>query len=188
MRARLLAILLVAIALWPRFALAIDCTKASLDDEKATCTDPRLKAADERLNETYRRVWRSRDEADRRGLKALQEDWIFWRGQSALFDGKIDGQSLREDIDQRRDFLEHVEGIGAERRGRLTFLALDSPPFRRGDSSVHVSAFKFAVPRTAGERLFNDEMDKKIDYGGSPEIPDNRNAIAAMRPAFFALI
>jgi len=160
MRACLLTILAIIFTSWSRSVLAIDCTKASFNDEKAICVDPELKTADKRLNETYRRVWRARDKGDRRGLEALQEDWIFMRHPSAFVDDKIDRQFLREDIEQRRDFLEHGEGR-SQGRGRLTYIALDSPALRKGDSAAHVSAFKFAVPRTPGERLLNDEIDKK---------------------------
>ena len=172
MRTSLLAVLLLLLAYPFSPALAIDCTKPSQPDEKMICADLELKARDERLNETYQRVSGTRDPTERRALLALEKAWRSILARSSRVGDRIDRQFLLDEIDQRREFLDNGEGIGPERRGRLTYFSVDSPALRKRDSWVRVSSFKFATPHNSGERLFNAEMDKTVDYGGSQEMDD----------------
>jgi Lysozyme inhibitor LprI len=163
-RKHLLAACFLAIICSSLPARAIDCTKASQPDEKAICADPVLKAADERLNETYRRVWHERGPADRRGLEALQEDWISARRFSAFPADKLNRQYLLEEIGQRRELLERGEGVGPDKRGRLTYITIDVPADdEKKEESITIHLFKFSRARTAGERLFNSHIENSID-------------------------
>jgi uncharacterized protein len=145
-------------------AHAIDCTKASRGDEKAICADPVLKTADERLNQTYERIWRARSADERKGLEALQRDWITGRNDCPHSNDTTDARCLLGKIEERRAFLVRAEGVGPERRGRLTYLAIDKPAIVERDTALHVSAFRFANARSAGERLFNTEINRQIEY------------------------
>lgn len=137
----------------PPAALALDCTKATTDVEKAICANPRLKMADDRMSEAYAALRKRLRGNDLKMLAASQRKWLKLREENA--------SQILELTEARRRFLagapESGKGIG--QRLIPVFIEQD------GDAhsyDVNFELLRFAKPKSDVEKRFNAEVDKVL--------------------------
>jgi len=144
-------------------AEAIDCRAAATRPEKAICADPAAKSADERMADAFAALRSQIPEAERDALTTDQRHWITTRNDSCSYDpdgkalaGAALSACLGRQSEQRRLFL---SGMPADGPG---LAAAIRPFFIKGRDGRVVSGLRFTAPQSAGERLFNDAVDRRL--------------------------
>ena len=148
----------------PRRAAAMNCQAASTRQEKAICTDPAAKAADEQMAEAFAVLRSQISGPDRDTLVTDQRHWITTRNEMCGFDsrgGPLAGPSLSaclgRESNQRRLFLSGMPSDGPGLPGSIRPFFLKG----KGDGRV-ISGLRFAAPQSDGERLFNRAVDAQL--------------------------
>jgi uncharacterized protein YecT (DUF1311 family) len=156
-----LATVLALLATRP--ATAINCQAAATRQEKTICADPAAKLADDRMADAFAALRSGMPEADRDALVTDQRHWISARNDSCTYgaDGRpLAGPALSaclaKESEQRRLFLSGMPADGPGLPGALR------PFFIKGKDGRVISGLRFANPQSAGERLFNSEVDRQL--------------------------
>ena len=153
-----LLVLLLAPALAPGQAQAMDCSKARTAVEKAICASSDLRAKDDEMSALYGEIKAASTEAEQKMLAAAQKKWIAEREDSC---GQSEGEDLAtcvsDSIDERITLFKVApqSGPGSGRKMIPTFLVRD------GDSkhyAVNVELARFAGPKSPAESIFNDKI------------------------------
>jgi len=164
MRHRLLSILLlVCMDLLPYHAAALDCQSPARADWKAICLDPALKAADENRRALYERISAGLPAAERTAFAAYETGWLSARsGRCPVRNGDVDKACLRETID---DHAAELAALGVPSSGSASRLRFRSRKKTDVNPNVdiHATYVEFDGPRTAAERLFNEQVLKLVD-------------------------
>ena len=139
---------------------AFDCAKAASSIEKAICTDPKLKAADDAMATAYAALRDSLVGADRKSLGASQRKWVKSREDSCGYQqGAEQANCILSQTDERRQLLlaEPESGPGTGSRLMPVFIQQDADP-RHYD--IDFTLIKFVKPQSKGEILFNNRVTK----------------------------
>jgi len=164
MRHRLLSILLpVCVALVPYHASALDCQTPARSDLRTICRDPVLKAADERRLALYERVLSGLSAAEQSAFAAYESGWMRARsGRCPVRNDQIDKPCLREMIDDHAAELAALDGKSSGSTGHLRFRSRKRTDVNP-NVDIHATYVEFDEPRTAAERLFNEQVLKLVD-------------------------
>ncbi len=146
-----------------RPAAAINCQAAATRQEKAICTDPAAKSADERMAEAFAGLRSQLADAGRDALVSDQRRWITTRNDSCIYDtagkelaGAALSSCLAKESERRRLFLSGLPADGPGLPGAIR------PFFIKGRDGRVISGRRFAAPQSAGERLFNSAVDHQL--------------------------
>lgn len=162
------ALLLLISAATP--ALALDCGNAKTSQDRALCADPSAQAADAAMTTAYRALFTRLSGADKTGLLLSQRAWLKSRAYRCPDStGKKLAQCLAERSLERQRFLEGRPETGPGSGGRLVPVFIETPD-RKGYYEIDVTALKYAPPTSAGETLFNSEVDKLLK-----QVPPGKN-------------
>ena len=66
----------------------VDCKNPKYTPEFNFCSEQAFKAADKKLNDTYKKVQAALSEEDKKALQSIQRDWIKLRGQHCALETK----------------------------------------------------------------------------------------------------
>jgi uncharacterized protein YecT (DUF1311 family) len=143
-------------------AAAIDCGSAKSEAEKAICSDPEARGADEALGKSYTRLRNLLIGEDSTGLRNSQVKWIGERDEACRGPQAITPRSrcLAEKSRERRRFLD-----GEPRAGDIS-VSLFRPrfvfrPVKNGSVPVFIEAIRFDGDGVWQSRL-NDRIDSAI--------------------------
>lgn len=152
--------LLVVLGVQP--AAAIDCARAKSPIEKAICADPKLKAADDAMAAAYSRLRETLSAAERKGLTASQRKWIKSREDICGYQEGAERSScvLGQTEERRRLFLAEPESGPGTGSPMVPIFVQQDPDRYRFD--IDYTLIRFAAPKSAGENLFNAEVDKMV--------------------------
>lgn len=160
MHLRLLpAPLLIATLASPAFAL--DCNKARAPIDKAICASPEAGAADDAMSKAYQSLAAGAAESDKKMLLEQQRTWLKTRTDQCTGTDVSVVACVIEETKKRTAYLSATPLSGPGVAGKLMPVIIATPP-RKGTTQIDVGILKFAAPRTAGERLFNKEVDKLL--------------------------
>ncbi|MBR1162410.1 lysozyme inhibitor LprI family protein [Bradyrhizobium elkanii] len=134
----------VASILFAQPALAIDCTAASSAAEKAICSDPGARSADEALGKTYGQLRRSLSVDAAAGLRRSQTEWIKSRDAVCAAPNAIKPLSacLAVQSRERQGYLDGRPRAGdvSDRLFRPVFI---SRPAKNGSADLAISDIEF---------------------------------------------
>lgn len=138
-------------------AQALDCGKAATAVETTICAAPQLKAADDAMAAAYEELWQGYDKTERAALAGLQRRWLKKREESCARQAGADLTAcILAWTEERRRFLTGAPESGPGTAGRM----IPVFAFQQGDDiknyDIAVGLLKFADPRSAGEKLFNE--------------------------------
>jgi uncharacterized protein len=148
-------VVLLAAALLPGEARAIDCAAATDAITKGICAVPALTEKEDAMEGLLAEISKLSSEGERAMLEKIQNSWIEERSDNC---GDLDAESiaecLNEGLDERiAEFKVTPEsGTGASSRMIPVYVT------QVGDDthySVYAQAFRFAEPKSDGEKLFN---------------------------------
>ncbi len=151
---RLLASLIVLLALTGH-AQALDCATASSVIDKGLCASPALAEKEKMMEAQFAEVSKLSNAEERTMLDLVQKGWIEERADNCGdLDGESLGECLAEGLDERiAEFMAMPDsGPGAPSRMIPVFVV------RPGDQthySIYAQSFRFAEPKSPGEKLFN---------------------------------
>ncbi len=151
-------------------ALALDCGKAKTTQDKAICADPAARAADAAMTKAYSALFQRLSEPDRKALLLSQRLWLRDRtnGCPEAPGAKL-VQCLAQKSTERQRFLEGRPETGPGSGGRLIAVFIEHAG-HKGYYEIDVTALKYAPPTSAGEKLFNAEVDKLLK-----QVPGGKN-------------
>ncbi len=162
------ALLLLLTASAP--GLALDCGKAKTPQDKAICTDPAARDADAAMAKAYQALFERLAEPERKKLLLSQRLWLRDRtNECADATGEKLAQCLAQKSFERQRFLEGRPETGPGSGGTLTPVFIETEG-RKGYYEIDVTALKYAPPISAGEKLFNAEVDKLLK-----QVPAGKN-------------
>jgi uncharacterized protein YecT (DUF1311 family) len=143
-------------------ALALDCSKAKTQVEKAICADPAAAAADRSMEDAYGRLAAGLSPDEKKALLASQRAWLKLRGNTCQGDNGITASCLVKRTEQRSRYLAGLPetGPGSGSRLRPIFRQESGP---RLQYEIDVNALKFEAPALLGEKLFNARVDKLLE-------------------------
>ncbi|MBL8894800.1 MAG: DUF1311 domain-containing protein [Rhizobiales bacterium] len=153
-------------------AVAFDCNKASTKIERAICADPALKAADDAMSAAYSGLKHSLQGNEASMLQLAQKRWLSIRhDRCASETGQDLTTCLLDFTKERRLLLEGApeSGPGAGARIIPIFIQQEGGAKRY---DVDYTLLRFADADTAGQKLFNRELDaiaKKAPLGQQNE-------------------
>jgi uncharacterized protein YecT (DUF1311 family) len=143
-------------------ALALDCSKAKTQVDKAICADPAAAAADRSMEDAYGRLAAGLSPDEKKALLASQRAWLKLRGNTCQGDNGITASCLVKRTEQRSRYLAGLPetGPGSGSRLRPIFRQESGP---RLQYEIDVNALKFEAPALLGEKLFNARVDKLLE-------------------------
>jgi uncharacterized protein len=148
--------------LLPYHASALDCQNPTRGDARTICRDPLLKAAEERRIVLYERMAGAMASEERAGFTAYENGWVNGRNARCPLRGdEVDRNCLREVIDDHIAELEALDGRSAGLSGRLRFRYRKSAAINP-NIDIHATYVEFESPRTAAERLLNEQVAQLI--------------------------
>jgi uncharacterized protein YecT (DUF1311 family) len=140
-------------------AVAFDCAKASTKTERTICADPTLKAADDAMSAAYDALRHSLQGKEGSMLKLAQKRWLVIRDDRCSPESGQDlTNCLLKFTEDRRLLLEGAPESGPGSGARIV------PVFIQQEGSakqydVDYTLLRFADPRSAGQELFNRQLD-----------------------------
>jgi uncharacterized protein len=141
----------------PNAAQAIDCAKASADDEIAICQDKHLLEMDKALNDAYRTAYNNAAGTEKPVFALSQKIWLREERSSC----KKNASCLEQHLDERTRFLAGRSKWGPGVPGKLVPVLKAEDRIPALNFSSIVSLLKFVSPRSDGERLFNKLVDER---------------------------
>src|SRR5579883_21320 len=153
---------LAPVLLVPASASALDCARATTENEKAICSDASARDADNALGKVFDALHGAAAANERAALVAAQLRWIELRDSNcATTKDAALSACLRDETKQRIAFL---TGTSAAGPGAPRALA---PFFRqqkggKGRADIDIQLLRFAAPANAGEKAFNAEVAKLV--------------------------
>ena len=144
-------------------ASAFDCAKASTDVEKKICAEPALMAADQMLVVAYNALAARLDAAKQDQLKISQRNFITLRE----FCGSAEGSAsciLDKTILRLRFLAGGVEpaALSGPMPKMEPLLVQQQGDPKAGLYTIDMAVSVFSEPQSAGERAFNDSMNKAV--------------------------
>lgn len=164
MHHRLLSTALAAfVGFVPYHAQALDCQNATRPDDKAICRDLGLKFAEEKRATLSERLLAVLPSDDRTTFSAYEMGWMNARAAHCLSrNGDMDKACLRDEIDDRIAELEALKARGGDATGPLRFRSRRKKE-TNPNVDIHALYVEFEAPRTAAERLFNDQVAQLVN-------------------------
>lgn len=151
-------------------ALALDCSKAKTAQDKTTCKNAAARDADAAMAKAYQALFERLAEPDRKMLLLSQRAWLRDRTNGcADATGEKLAQCLAQKSLERQRFLEARPETGPGSGGTLTPIFIETAG-RKGYYEIDVTALKYVPPTSAGEKLFNAEVDKLLK-----QVPGGKN-------------
>ena len=139
-------------------AFAFDCTKAATEVEKAICAAPALKQLDDELAAAYAAVKAASSPDAQKMLARSQKRWISEREYCSGDDQGI-VPCVTQKTKARLSLLLGTPESGPGTAERLVPVFLVQEGSEK-QWDIDISVFRFATPRTAGEKRFNALVDK----------------------------
>jgi uncharacterized protein YecT (DUF1311 family) len=158
---------------------AFDCAKASTVVERAICADPDLKASDDGMSQAYAHLRETMQGRERNMLQLAQKRWVNLREDRCNGEtGTALTSCLLNFTRERRLLLE-----GAPESGPGAGVPI-VPVFIQQEGGakqydVDYTLLRFASPATAGQELFNRELNKIGDK--APLGPHGQDAMEGMQ-------
>lgn len=175
-------------------ARAIDCAKAREPIERAICGDPVAKASDDAMGAAFRTLLGALSGAEKQVALDDQRGWLARRNENCVKASDSPAACARRHNDERADMLagRAASGPGLEPGLQPRFVLQASG---RDKVGVRAQYYRFAEPRTAGERLVNAEADRAaaaIEYAKSEpdDVTWTVNEVWSIRyasPAFLSI-
>ncbi|MBL8906385.1 MAG: DUF1311 domain-containing protein [Rhizobiales bacterium] len=138
---------------------ALDCGKAATAVETAICADPDLRAAEDRLDAAYGEVRRLSSDGERTMLVRAQRHWLAEREANCPASALGLQGCIGDMTGVKTAELEGGPGSGPGSGSRI----IPYYVFQDGSESayaIQAQFFRFAEPRSAGEKAFNAAMAK----------------------------
>jgi uncharacterized protein YecT (DUF1311 family) len=177
MKRLVLALLILPVA---GEAQAFDCSKAATTVEAAICGDAALKAADDAMSAAYADLRALSSPAERKGLAISQKTWLAERERDCVEADKANATCIRERTGERRKRLAAEPKSGPGARSRLMAVFVQRIGTRKLPG-VDYQLVRFAKPQSAGETLFNREVEKIArDFPGPNDEESPQDIIYAM--------
>lgn len=154
-------------------AAALDCANAKTPQDRALCADPSAKAADAAMTKAYEALSARLTNSAKDQLLQSQRTWLKSRTYLCPDKGKKLAICLTTINFERQRFLEGLPETGPGSGGVLKPIFIEAAG-RKGYYATDVTALKYAPPTSAGERLFNAEVDKLLK-----QVPSGKNDDAA---------
>jgi len=139
---------------------AFDCSKASTIIERAICADSELKAADDGMSDAYAALRESMKGRERNMLQLAQKRWLKLREDRCGADsGAALTSCLLAFTKDRRLLLEGAPESGPGAGAPIVPVFIQQQgDFKHYD--VDYTLLRFASPASAGQELFNRELNK----------------------------
>lgn len=155
--------LAIALMLFADPALAFDCARAKSAAERAICSDPEARIADEALGKAYNRLRNSLVGEDAAELRHAQIEWIHSR-DAACSTG--DAKCLAEKSRERLRYLDGkpLDGDVSASLFRPMFI---SRPAQNGSAPLSIRAIKFT-----GDGVWQSRLNATIDSAVKRAISD----------------
>lgn len=174
---RLARILVVSAAvLLPGEAEAIDCTAAADVIAKGICAAPALTGKENAMEGLLAEVSKISSDGERAMLEKIQKSWVEERSDNC---GDLDAESLTECLDEGLD--ERIAEFRAVPESGPGTPSRMIPVYvtQVGDDthySLYAQAFRFADPKSNGEKLFNAHVAgvlAKLPLAAQPAGPED---------------
>lgn len=136
-------------------ATSFDCTKAARPLEQLICSDPALRAQDDKMAALYSSALTKVSDGGKRILRDGQRQWLqYIQTVCANVDGNVEGpkeavRCLRNEYEQRLRALSHA----AVRIGPYIFLRVERFKVTEGPSSAKSDPWRFTTARMAYPRI-----------------------------------
>lgn len=150
-------------------AAALDCADAKTPLDRALCADPSAKAADAAMTKAYEVLSARLKDSAKDQLLQSQRTWLKSRTYLCPDRGKELATCLVTINFQRQRFLEGLPETGPGSGGALKPIFIEAAG-RKGYYAIDVTALKYAPATSAGEKLFNAEVDKLLK-----QVPSGKN-------------
>lgn len=151
-------------------ASAFDCNKASTPTERAICADPTLKAADDAMSAAYGELRHSLGGKEASMLQLAQKRWLASRvDRCSTESGQDLTNCLLKFTEDRRLLLEGAPESGPGAGAKIVPVFIQQEGSGK-QYSVDYTLLRFSDPRSAGQELFNrqiDEIGKKAPLGAT---------------------
>jgi uncharacterized protein YecT (DUF1311 family) len=158
----------VALILFAPPASAIDCGLATSASEKAICSDPEARSADEALSKAYGRLRSSLSGNDAAELRRSQTEWIQSRDAACAAPDAIKplSECLAVQSRERQGFLDGKPHAGDLSESLFRRISV-SRPAKNGSAKLSIRAIKFI-----GGDAWQSSVNAKIDAAVKRAISD----------------
>ena len=146
----------------PAEAQAFDCNKARSQVEIAICNNPDLIESDNAMAAAYLALRNSYSSAEKRSLSLSERRWVAAReARCGGETGVAQVQCIARETEERKLLFTGRSLTGPGPASRMVPKFLVQEPGAQ-HYEVDFTLFRFAEPQTAGETLFNREVEKLI--------------------------
>lgn len=167
--------IVAALGFLPSEAKAFDCTAATDVIGKGICASPSLLERENAMEALLAEVAGLSTESEKAMLAKVQQSWIAERIDNC---GDLDSESLAECLDEGLDDriaeMKAVPDSGPGASSRVIPVYVT----QQGDAthySLYAQAYRFADPKSEGEKLFNAHVADvlaKLPLAAQPEAPE----------------